>query len=124
MSPEHERHIEIIQQMGMSREVLVDVVESLQMLGGDRGGVDWVEDFVRRTAERLYCIRLGMWAQIDPSVMPTPHALVGLANHCWQAARILAQVEIEAEQTGGGQRATEVSLQKPTGERIAGERPH
>ena len=124
MSPEHERHMEIVAQMQISREVLVDVVESLQMLGGDRSGVDWYEDLIRRTAERLYCVRLGMWSQIDPARHPDPASLADLARHCWMAAEALARAGVDRDVSGAGEAGRQEILPVPPVEKVAGLRPH
>jgi hypothetical protein len=124
MSPEHERHMEIVEQIQLSREVMVDVVESLQMLGGDRTGVDWYEDLVRRTAERLYCVRLGMWSQIDPHQHPDPASLGDLARHCWHAATILADVGTALGEDDGVDVGLKDMPTYPLTSTVAGERPH
>jgi hypothetical protein len=43
----------------------------------------------QRTAERLYCVRLGMLSQLNPMGHPGREQLHDLALHCWEAARIL-----------------------------------
>jgi hypothetical protein len=89
MGTEQKHHDEMMGALMLLATKLETVFQAL-LLRPDHHTKEQTQAMIEaRTAERIFAVRLGMLAQLDPLGLPPADQLARLALHCWDAARIL-----------------------------------